>query len=205
MADYIGPILQDHPAAEDNIMNIVAIDSGSGSIKLGVAHVNTTTHEISDFHSTALAIQLAKDLENHTLMHEIKESGLIQDLYDVNNKPMDMCGFFNPDFDQNQGMLHLLRPVCSKEAYEFLESNYSNKFSEIIKELYVSKIASVVQAAAKLDPHHPTEVWLVGTAALRKLDDGHYLVDALAHKLNHELDNKNVALKDDIVLDKSWY
>jgi Ppx/GppA phosphatase family len=186
MADYIS-VTHDHTAVEDNIMNIVAIDSGSGSIKFGVAHINTVTHEITDFHTTSLAIQLAKDLENHTLMQEIQESGLIHHLYNVNNKPLNMCGLFNPDLDQGSEILNLLSPVSSKAAHDFLESNYANKFSEIIKDLYISKIASVVQAAAKLDPKHPTEVWLVGTAALRKADDGHYLIDALAHKLHDEL------------------
>ncbi len=186
MAELVTGAL-DHHSGEDNIVNVVAIDSGSGSIKFGVAHVNTTTHEVDDIQYTHLAIQLAKDLENHTLLQEIKESGFIQNLYDAKNIPLNMCGFFNPDLDQGSEILNLFKPMSSKEANESLEGSYSNKFSETVKELYVNKIASVVKEAIKLDPDHKTEVWLVGTAALRKADDGSHLVEALSHKINDEL------------------
>lgn len=186
MAELVTSAL-DHHSGEDNIVNVVAIDSGSGSIKFGVAHVNTTTHEVDDIQYTHLAIQLAKDLENHTLLQEIKESGFIQNLYDAKNIPLNMCGFFNPDLDQGSEILNLFKPMSSKEANESLEGSYSNKFSETVKELYVNKIASVVKEAIKLDPNHKTEVWLVGTAALRKADDGSHLVEALSHKINDEL------------------
>ncbi len=48
-----------------------------------------------------------------------------------------------------------------------------------MKDFYVGKIASVVEQVAALDPTHPMEVFLIGTASLRKADDGQHLVNAL--------------------------
>lgn len=174
-------------STDDSVINVVAIDSGSGSIKIGIAHVDRDNHEITDLITNQLAIKLAQDLESHTLMKEILESGYIQNLYDINDQPLNMCALFNPDINQGELFLNAISPMCSKAAHDFLEGTYANKFSEAVKDSYIKSLSEVVRTVTEGDTTHPTEVWLVGTAALRKADDGQHLINALAHKLDDDL------------------
>ncbi len=160
------------------LVNMIVIDSGSGSIKTGFAHVDPVTGETSQVQYNSLAIQLAKDLERQTLIKEIEKSGLVQNLYGDKGEPLNVCQFFKPS-------------VSWKDFYygsssAFL-SNYVNKFSEAIKEMYVSQITSAVKAAIEMDPARPVQISLIGTAALRKADDAQLLVKELEQNIHDQL------------------
>ncbi len=171
-----------------NLVNMIVIDSGSGSIKTGTADVNSTTGEVGNVQYNSLFIQLAKDMERQTLIREIEGSGLVQNLYDTENHPLNLCQFFEPS------------PYSESIKFYYGTSsaflgNYVNKFSEAVKETYVSQITSAVAAAVAKDPSLPVEVSLIGTAALRKADDGQLLVNALEQNIHDQLGVTNTHFK----------
>ena len=167
----------------ENFVNVVAIDSGSGSIKLATAFINSTSHELLEMHKHSLDLKLSKDIEEQLSIKEIEDSGLIHNLYD-SYFPLDLCAFFK--YDENQNLA--LFKENSDEAQKFLHEVYANKFSEKIKSIYINNIYSYIESAKKANPDYPTEVWLVGTAALRKAGDGDFLIEELSKKLQEELD-----------------
>ena len=152
--------------------NVVAIDSGSGSIKIGVASVNNITGNIDklDYTAAPIAIHLAKDLEKQTLVAEIQNTGQIQNLYSADNKTLNLCDVINPYADR----------VAINDSLSY---QYGNKFSEEVKDRYIKYLTDTVKAIKKLDSQHEVEVCLVGTAALRKADDGQNLINYLDQRL----------------------
>lgn len=166
----------------DNEALIVAIDSGSGSIKLGVAHVDRDSHEVHDLVSGKLSYQFQKDLNDLSLIREIELSGgKIQNLFDSKtNEPLQMCGQFTP---------------FGSDSYVDLKDIYGFKLSEKIKENYIKDVLKVVGDASAKFPNSPVEVWLVGTAALRAAEDGQYFINTLKERINDELGIDSVNLQ----------
>ena len=179
---------------DNHLISVVVVDSGSGSTKVGLAHLrivesaDEVTHIPSEIiFNTALKIDLARDLEQHALVNEIIKSKLVQNLFTAENAPLAMCAYYADELVNINPLSAYFAPQSHSEAYVQLISAYGNKFSEAIKQSYINKITDLVKGLARADASHPTEVWLVGTAALRKADDGAFLVQALSHKINSEL------------------
>jgi exopolyphosphatase/guanosine-5'-triphosphate,3'-diphosphate pyrophosphatase len=173
----------DH-ATPDNtgLINLVLIDSGSGSIKVGVAHLDSD-HSVTEFYQDKLGLKFAEDLEKQHLINEIMQSGQLQNIYHKNNKPLNLCSIFN--VDNRSDIMSIFENKCSKQAYEFLVENYSNKFSEAIKGSYINMLTNIVKETSGASEVRDTEVWLVGTAALRKSDDGQHLLDSLKDSVSN--------------------
>lgn len=161
---------------------IIAIDSGSGAIKFGFAKLNIDTGKVEDVDYSpdkSVKIKLSEDLETEALIREIEESGYIQDVYDKENNPLNICEVFNPELRES----FYAAPTSSLNARKHLESRYNNKFSTDIRERYLSYITSVVKEIGIMYPNQEIEVDLVGTAALRKADNANHLIRALDNAL----------------------
>jgi hypothetical protein len=172
----------------EGLINLVLIDSGSGTIKIGLAHLDND-YNICDFFQDQLGLKFAEDLNKKTLVSEILQSGHIQNIHDNNNNPLNLCSLFNQDISNN-AFMSILKPQCSEEAYQFLIKNYGNKFSEAIKQNYIKSISEIVKNVHK-NGGKDTEVWLVGTAALRKADDGQILLNELEESIKPYASNIN--------------
>ncbi len=176
--------LKDQFNPEEKI--IIAIDSGSGATKFGFAKFNKKTNNIENIdyaENKSIQIKLAENLENKALIKEIEETGYIQNAYNKANQPLNICEVFKPELNNK---LYFTDNQSSLETRKHLESRYDNKFSTELKEKYLQYIASTVNDVKGMYPNHKIEVHLVGTAALRKADDGQYLLKELEKNLNKE-------------------
>ena len=165
---------------------IIAIDSGSGATKFGFAKFNKKTNNIENIdyaENKSIQIKLAENLENKALIKEIEETGYIQNAYNKANQPLNICEVFKPELNNK---LSFTDNQSSLETRKHLESRYGNKFSTELKEKYLQYITSTVNDIKGMYPNHKIEVHLVGTAALRKADDGQYLLKELEKNLNKE-------------------
>ena len=176
--------LKDQFNPEEKI--IIAIDSGSGATKFGFAKFNKKTNNIENIdyaENKSIQIKLAENLENKALIKEIEETGYIQNAYNKANQPLNICEVFKPELNNK---LSFTDNQSSLETRKHLESRYGNKFSTELKEKYLQYITSTVNDVKGMYPNHKIEVHLVGTAALRKADDGQYLLKELEKNLNKE-------------------
>lgn len=151
---------------------IVAIDSGSGAIKFGFAKLDLDTGEMESIDYTAdqsVKIKLAEDLETNALLKEIQKTGYVQDVYDIDNQPLNICQEFSP--------------YASSASLDATKVQNENRFSTEVKEKYLQYIAKVVDEIREIYPNQEIQVHLVGTAALRQADDSKYLIEALERRL----------------------
>lgn len=170
---------------EDESLTIaIVIDSGSGSIKLAAAHIDETGHAMDPVFSGQLNMSLSADLETNIakkskeLGEMVKSAQLLEEnsfAFNEKGEPINFCEIFNTDLDSGT------------YAPSNMSTPMAKVFSDAMKQDYLHRITEQVKAISHNFLNHPVEVWLVGTAALRKADDGINLVHALENKIQDEL------------------
>lgn len=162
---------------------VIVIDSGSGSAKLGVAVLKDGELQQIQYYNEHMP--MAADLELKKLVTEIRDSGKIQDVYDKDGNKLNICDLFDPNLEGVHSP-YIDVEQSSLQKHQDLQLLYGNKFSEELKEKYLNTIMKYIHALKAAEPSKQIAFWLVGTAALRKADDGMHLMNALSDKLKAE-------------------
>lgn len=167
--------------------SVLIVDSGSGSLKIAKAKINSQTRTAEDIAYFDTPMSMATDLELHKLAERIKETGQIPNAVGPDGQFLNICSLFNPNLNQETyAPSEILNGVSSKKAHDELMAKYGNKFSEEIKEQYLDLMIQNIRAIKETNPNDNIGFWLVGTAALRKADDGQLLLDTLSNRLKKE-------------------
>lgn len=167
--------------------SVLIVDSGSGSLKLAKAKINSQTGEATNVTYFDTPMSMATDLELHKLAGQIHETGQIPNVVGPDGQFLNICSLFNQNLNQETYIpSEMLNEVSSKEAHDELMAKYGNKFSEEIKEQYLDLMIQNIRSIKETNPNDNIGFWLVGTAALRKADDGQLLLDTLSNRLKQE-------------------
>ncbi|MGB4191329.1 MAG: hypothetical protein WBJ81_02115 [Rickettsiales bacterium] len=167
--------------------SVLIVDSGSGSLKIAKAKINSQTGEAENVTYFDTPMSMATDLELHKLAEQIQKTGQIPNAVGPDGQFLNICSLFNPNLNQaTYAPSEILNGVSSKKAHDELMAKYGNKFSEEIKEQYLDLMIQNVRAIKETNPNDNIGFWLVGTAALRKADDGQLLLDTLSNRLKKE-------------------
>lgn len=168
------------PKSKTSEIIVLAVDSGSGSVKFGEAVIDRKTGETKSVDYYGASMPLAKDLTELTLMHEIEQNGIIQNAYDEKGNPLHMSELFYASPYSKEAVQK--QNQSSKDIYD----KYGNKFSEEIKEYYLNTMIDAIKKIKEANPSKKIGFRLIGTAALRKADDAPDLLGDLAQKLEEE-------------------
>jgi hypothetical protein len=161
-------------------MLVLAVDSGSGSVKFGEAIIDRKTGETKSVDYYGASMPLAKDLTENGLMHEIEKNGVIQNAYDEKGNLLHMSELFYASPYSEEAVQK--RNQSSKEIYD----KYGNKFSEEIKEHYLNTMIDAIKKIKEANPSKKIGFRLIGTAALRKADNAPELLGELAQRLEEQ-------------------
>ncbi len=168
------------PKSNTSEMLVLAVDSGSGSVKFGEAIINRKTGETKSVDYYGASMPLAKDLTENGLMREIEKNGVIQNAYDEKGKLLHMSELFYSSPYSEEAVQK--RNQSSKEIYD----KYGNKFSEEIKEHYLNTMIDAIKKIKEANPSKKIGFRLIGTAALRKADNAPELLGELAQRLEEQ-------------------
>lgn len=168
------------PKGNTSEMLVLAVDSGSGSVKFGEAVIDRKTGEAKSVDYYGASMPLAKDLTENGLMREIEKNGVIQNAYDEKGNPIHMSELFYVSPYSKEAVQK--RNQSSKEIY----GKYGNKFSEEIKEHYLNTMIDAIKKIKEANPSKKIGFRLIGTAALRKADNAPELLGELAQRLEEQ-------------------